>query len=122
MRTVWLEAPSERRRMVNPRKVYPVDPGLIPVVTASGGAGIGHSLETVVLVELERRGMNVTYARSEEGHEVDFLARLPGAGAVLIQVCADATVPATLERELRGLVGAISGRHGGRRPRLRNGG
>ena len=31
MRTVWIEADSERKRMVNPRKAYPVDPGLIPV-------------------------------------------------------------------------------------------
>jgi len=31
LRTVWIEADSERRRMVNPRKAYPVDPGLIPL-------------------------------------------------------------------------------------------
>ncbi len=30
VRTTWLETDSERRRMVNPRKAYPVDPGLIP--------------------------------------------------------------------------------------------
>jgi uncharacterized protein len=31
IRTVRVETASERRRMVNPRKAYPVDPGLIPV-------------------------------------------------------------------------------------------
>ncbi|MBI3000266.1 MAG: ATP-binding protein, partial [Deltaproteobacteria bacterium] len=36
VRTVWVEAVSERRRMVNPRKAYPVDPGLIPVFDRSG--------------------------------------------------------------------------------------
>jgi len=31
VRTVWLEADSERKRMVNPRKAYPVDTGFIAV-------------------------------------------------------------------------------------------
>ena len=55
VRTVWLEAKSERQRMVNPRKAYPVDPGLIPVFDRTGRANIGHALETAVMVELERR-------------------------------------------------------------------
>ena len=36
VRTVWLEAKSERQRMVNPRKAYPVEPGLIPVFDRTG--------------------------------------------------------------------------------------
>jgi len=103
VRTVWIEAASERRRMVNPRKAYPVDAGLIPVFDHAGKANVGHALETVVLVELERRGMRVTYVRTPEGHEVDFLARIPTGEAELIQVCADATESATARRELRAL-------------------
>lgn len=33
VRPVWVEAASERRRMVNPRKVYPVDPRSAPCST-----------------------------------------------------------------------------------------
>lgn len=110
VRTVWVEAASERRRMVNPRKAYPVDPGLIPVFDYAGRANLGHALETVVLIELERRGMRVTYVRTPQGHEVDFLARGPTGEAELIQVCADATVSATATRELRALEEA-SGLH-----------
>lgn len=106
VRTVWLETTSERRRMVNPRKAYPVDPGLIPVFDRSGRANIGHALETAVLVELERRGLSVTYVRTAEGYEVDFLARDAGGKAELIQVCADPTGPAAAERELRSLIEA----------------
>ena len=95
--------------MVNPRKAYPVDPGLIPVFDRAVRTNIGHALETVVLVELERRGMNITYVRTPEGHEVDFLARQPAGEMELIQVCADPSVGETLERELRSLVEA--GRH-----------
>lgn len=103
VRTVWMEAASERQRMVNPRKAYPVDPGLIPVFDRSGRSNIGHVLETAVMLELERRGAEITYVRTAEGFEVDFLARLPGGGAELIQVAADATAPETAERELRAL-------------------
>lgn len=106
VRAVWVEASSERRRMANPRKVYPVDAGLIPVFDRTGRANLGHALETAVLLELERRRAAVTYVRTSDGHEVDFLARLPTGEEELIQVCADATSPATTERELRALTEA----------------
>lgn len=106
VRTVWIETDSERRRMVNPRKIYPVDPGLIPVFDRSGKANLGHALETAVLIELERRGAEVTYVRTEAGHEVDFLARPPAEPPQLIQVAASVIDPTTAERELRSLQGA----------------
>ena len=108
VRLVWMEARSERQRMVNPRKAYPVDPGLIPIFDRSGRANLGHALETAVLVELQRRRHEVTYVRTPEGHEVDFLARSPEGAVELIQVCADASDPATEERELRALVEAAA--------------
>jgi predicted AAA+ superfamily ATPase len=103
VRTVWLEAASERQRMVNPRKAFPVDPGLIPVFDRTGRANLGHALETAVLVELERRRMDVTYVRTPSGYEVDFLARRPGEAPELIRVCADLGSPEAAERELRAL-------------------
>ncbi len=103
VRTVWMESRSERQRMVNPRKAYPVDAGLIPVFDRTGRANVGHALETAVLVELERRGCEVTYLRTPEGFEVNFLARSPNGKTELIQVCADLSVPATATREFRAL-------------------
>lgn len=103
LRTVWVDADSERRRMVNPRKAYPVDPGLIPLYDRTGRANLGHALETAVLIELERRRYQVAYVRTPSGLEVDFLARAPGGGETLIQVCADASSPDVLARELRAL-------------------
>ena len=105
-RLVWMESTSERQRMVNPRKAYPVDPGLIPVFDRSGRANVGHALETAVLIELERRRSEVTYVRTPEGYEVDFLARDGTGGMELIQVCADASDAATATRELRALASA----------------
>ena len=103
---VWMESTSERQRMVNPRKAYPVDPGLTPVFDRTGRANLGHALETAVLVELERRRFEVTYVRTPEGYEVDFLARDAAGGMELIQVCADLSDPATAAREFRALSGA----------------
>ena len=69
VRLVWMESGSERQRMVNPRKAYPVDPGLIPLFDRTGRANVGHALETAVLVELERRRFDVTYVRTPEGYK-----------------------------------------------------
>ncbi len=106
VRVVWMESSSERQRMVNPRKAYPVDPGLIPVFDRTGRANLGHALETAVLIELERRRLDVTYVRTRQGYEVDFLARDADGRRELIQVCADASEPASAERELRALTAA----------------
>jgi predicted AAA+ superfamily ATPase len=103
---VWLAADSERRRMSNPRKFYPADPGLIPIFERSGRPQPGKALETVVLVELLRRGCEVTYVRSAEGFEVDFLTRRPEGMQELVQVCAELDDPATREREVRALLAA----------------
>lgn len=106
VRVIWMESASERQRMVNPRKAYPVDTGLIPIFDRTGKANLGHALETAVLVELERRGCEITYVRTGEGFEVDFLARGASGEANLIQACIDLSDPATAEREIRALQAA----------------
>jgi uncharacterized protein len=103
---VPLATESERRRNSNPRKLYPVDPGLIGAFDVSGRPNLGHALETVVLNELERRKAQVGYVKTDEGFEVDFHVRYPGGGAELIQVCADPTADRAIERELRALAAA----------------
>jgi predicted AAA+ superfamily ATPase len=104
VRTVSLFSGSERRRMVNPRKVYPVDPGLIPLFDRTGRGNIGHSLETCVMLELERRGAEVAYVRNTDSTEVDFLARYPDGRRELIQACADLTPSDVQDREIGALV------------------
>jgi predicted AAA+ superfamily ATPase len=106
VRAVPIATDSERRRMVNPRKAYPIDAGLIPVFDRSGKANIGHALETAVALELERRGAELTYVRTSDHFEVDFLARYPLRKPELIQVCADLDAPETRERESRALLAA----------------
>lgn len=104
--TVWMDSDSERRRMVNPRKAYPVDSGLMALYSRSEKANIGHALETMVLVELQRRHADVHYVHTKSGREVDFIARMPSGEAQLIQVCADVTNSETADREFRSLIEA----------------
>ena len=106
IRSVSLHTASERQRMVNPRKAYPVDPGLIPVYERSGRPNVGHALETTIFLELERRGYEVAYIRTSQGYEVDFLASAPGMPLLLLQVAADVHEPQTFEREVRALAAA----------------
>ena len=106
VRTVSLHTASERQRMVNPRKAYPIDPGLIMLYERTGRANLGHALETVVLLELERRGCETDYVRTRDGFEVDFFARAPDGAATLLQVCTDVSDPNTYTREVRALSAA----------------
>ncbi|HUU80668.1 MAG TPA: ATP-binding protein [Acidobacteriota bacterium] len=106
VRTISLYSGSERQRMVNPRKVYPVDPGLIPIYEKTGRLNLGHALETAVVVELERRGRQIAYVRTREGFEVDFLATTSFHPPELIQVCLDISDDATRKREVRALEAA----------------
>jgi predicted AAA+ superfamily ATPase len=100
---VPLATDSERRRNAKPRKVYPVDPGIIGAFDVSGRTNLGHALETAVLNTLACQGADVGYVKTDEGFEVDFLARIPGEPERLIQVCADPTPQEVLARELRAL-------------------
>ena len=103
IRTVSMHSTSERQRMVNPRKAYPIDTALIPLYERAGRTHRGRALETVVLLELERRGYAVTWMRVDEDWEVDFLAERPGDPPLLMQVCTDAEADATWVREVRSL-------------------
>ena len=101
--SIEIATDSERRRQVNPRKVYPIDTGLCALFDRSGKANIGHMLETAVLHELQRRAANVTYVKTPSGFEVDCYARGSSGDEMLIQVCASLDDPATLFREVRAL-------------------
>jgi predicted AAA+ superfamily ATPase len=98
-----LATDSEKRRQVNPRKIYPVDMGLIPVFDRSLKANLGHALEVAVFQELQRRGYKTGYWKTASGFEVDFVVTTSAGGRELIQVCTSLDDPETREREVRAL-------------------
>jgi hypothetical protein len=110
VRTIAMDSASERQRMVNPRKAYPVDTALIALFERSGRTQQGRALETAVLLELERRGFDVSYVRTQDGFEVDFLAQRAGEAPRLVQVCLESERDETWARELRALEVGAAGR------------
>lgn len=50
---------AARSPVGNARKAYPIAPGLIPVFDRSGGANLGHALETAIALQLNRRGAEI---------------------------------------------------------------
>lgn len=109
VRTVAMHSASERQRMVNPRKAYPVDPGLISLFERSGSTHQGRALETALFLELDRRGWGTSYVRTKEGWEVDFLAQRAGDRPLLVQSCLESEGDETWDRELRALTTATKG-------------
>ena len=101
--TVPVASPSARVRQVNPRKCYPVDPALAAAVSFRASGDVGHLLETVVYLELRRRGRRLAYVSTHSGYEVDFLAEDSRGTRELVQVCADLEGSGARERELRAL-------------------
>jgi len=101
--TTTVASPSARVRQVNPRKCYPIDPGLASAVSFKASGDIGHLLETAVFLELRRRGRSLAYVSTRSGYEVDFLAEGLAGARELVQVCASLESPETRRRELRAL-------------------
>jgi predicted AAA+ superfamily ATPase len=101
--TIAVASASARVRQVNPRKCYPVDPALSAAVSFRASGDVGHLLETVVYLELRRRGRRLAYVATRSGYEVDFLAEDSTGSRELVQVCADLEGSATRQRELRAL-------------------
>lgn len=85
-------------------KYYPADLGLRHAVLRYRDADIAQVLETVVYLELLRRGWMVSVGKQEE-REVDFIAERKGE-KVYIQVCYLLADPETVKREF-GVLKAI---------------
>ena len=106
LRTLSMHSTSERQRMTNPRKAYPIDMALIEVYERTGREHSGRALETAILLELDRRGYDVEWLRTEDGFEVDFFAERTGEAPLLLQVSLEITSEKTWQREVRALQAA----------------
>jgi predicted AAA+ superfamily ATPase len=92
---------SAKAQLINPRKVYVIDPGIISVTSTSSTRNEGRKLENLVYCALRRKGYELYYF-NESGHECDFVVMNKGQVVQAIQVCHELT-PETATREQRGL-------------------
>ena len=97
---------SYRVQLVNPRKIYFVDTGLINVVDVSFSHDFGRKLENVIFWELRRQNKEIYYY-NENGYECDFVVCNNKIPEQLIQVCYELNKDNST-REERGLLDAMN--------------
>ena len=89
-------------------KVYVIDNGFVAAKAFNLSENLGRLLENEVFVELLRQGYQVetslSYYRSRNDREVDFVTRQGTHINQLIQVCYDMTSPKTEKREVSSLI------------------
>jgi uncharacterized protein len=98
---------SEKVRSQNYRKVYAVDWALADAVVPAEGVDLTRQFENMVYLELRRRGYGLSYYRTRQGHEVDFVAvqkRGRSTARELYQACYTLDEPDVRQRELRAII------------------
>jgi len=95
---------SQRKQMVNPRKVYTIDTGMITVNSSSFTDDNGRKLENLIYLHLRRRYREIYYFSEQK--ECDFVIFQNGAPVDAIQVCFDLNAD-NLDREINGLLAAL---------------
>lgn len=96
---------SYRAQMVNPRKIYVIDNGLINVMSTSFSFDLGRKLENSVYWTLRSLHKELYYF-NETGNECDFVVCLNNQPIELIQVCSELNAD-NLQREENGLWAAM---------------
>ncbi len=98
---------SLRKRQVNPKKIYCVDPGIVYSYSVKPQLEEGTSLENAVYLTLRHLGQeNIFYYKTHSGKEIDFITQKETGKWSLIQVCLNMDDPATQKREIAALVEA----------------
>ena len=97
---------SVKKQIQNPRKVYFIDLGLIRELGFQHSEDNGRLLENLVFIELKRRGKEVFYHAQK--HECDFVIKEKKQIVQAIQVSWSVYNPTTKEREVEGLVEALT--------------
>lgn len=97
---------SERRRQVNPRKLYLADHALAAAFSPAAGLDRGRLIENLVACELARVSRDLAYVKTASGLEVDFLATDFEGKRQMIQSVSDVSSRTTWEREVKALVEA----------------
>ncbi|KFN38394.1 ATPase [Smithella sp. F21] len=102
--TVPVHAQSMREQWRNPRKIYSVDVGFKTAMDYPLALDMGRVFENIVFLELRRKAQKISYLKDKQ--EVDFYFTMDGRER-LLNVCYDMESPATREREINGLIGAM---------------
>ena len=97
---------SLKKQIRNPKKVYSIDTGEVNATSFAFTENTGRLFENFVFLELKRLGLELFYYKTENGLEVDFVAKEKSRYA-LIQTAWNMSSKETRERELKALVLAM---------------
>ena len=92
---------SLKKQNINDKKYYSIDLGLSNLMRVPNLKTRGSDLETVVFLELLRKGYKVYYYKTSNGWECDFVAEKDMKITALVQVTVSINDPKTYKRELR---------------------
>jgi predicted AAA+ superfamily ATPase len=95
---------SVKAQIINPRKVYAIDTGLVNAVSNTMTDDVGRKLENLVFIHLRKEFKEMFYF--DDKGECDFVVMKKGKVIKLVQVCYELT-PDNLKRELNGLLQAM---------------
>jgi len=95
---------SLRSRLVNAKKVYAIDTGLIRANSVSFSQDKGRMLENIVFIHLKRLGKEVFYFKKD--NECDFITRDAKKKLELFQVCFELNED-NKDREINGMLAAM---------------
>lgn len=96
---------STKAQLINPKKVYAIDPGMLESISLKPDRDKGRRLENLIFLHLRRKYKEIYYLDHKGKGECDFLAFNRGAVQEIIQVCQELT-PDNLEREVKGITEA----------------
>ncbi len=98
---------SVKKQIQNPKKIYFIDLGIVRELGFHHSEDNGRLLENLVFVELKRRGKEIYY--HSQKHECDFLIKEKNRIVEAIQVSWSIHNQTTREREIKGLIEALTG-------------
>lgn len=96
---------SLKKQMVNKKKVYAIDTGIVNAVAFQFSENKGRLLENAVFLELKRRYKDIYYF--EEKNECDFIIKSGRTITKAFQVADSLSNPQTKNREFEGLLAAM---------------
>jgi hypothetical protein len=99
---------SLKKQLVNPKKIYAIDTGLINTISFKFSEDKGRLLENLVFIELKRRGKEIFYHKNKK--ECDFVIRegLDITDAIQITKSLNEDITGeTKKREFLGLIDAL---------------
>lgn len=97
---------SMKAMLVNPRKVYCIDTGLVQSLSLKGSDDLEQKFENLVFNHLRRTNKEIFYFDNKNGNECDFVVMNRGKARLIVQVCYQLTSD-NLDRELNGALEAM---------------